>query len=227
MRSNSANIKHIEGTILINSPFIVTQNFLSPHICEKIIEEIKIDLPDTDKAGVPRKTERSCLQWEQDIIERFHTIIPEIETRYDSTYRGLEKPVFQYYPEYANAPAEKPGCENAKYLRKKWIQHKDVDLVGFIWLKDYNDNVPLDSRFEVFGGKLEFPVYNFSLVPQRGTLVLFPAGPHFITVISPILLGDLYQVKLNISIKQKNGGRWLYQPVNFPGSWEEWFSEHF
>jgi hypothetical protein len=77
----------------------------------------------------------------------------------------------------------------------------------------------------VFGGKIEFPAYNFSLVPQRGTLVLFPAGPHFITVISPILLGDLYQIKLNVCINAQGGGRWFYQPQNFPGKWSDWLSE--
>ena len=205
----------------MRSPFIVVQDFLSPQLCEKIVEDINVKAPDTDKAGNPKKLERHALKWEQDIAERFRDVVPEIEERYDSTYRGLEQPLFQYYPEYAKAPAEQPGCENSKYVRKKWVMYKDVDLVGFVWLKDYNENVPLDPRHEVFGGKLEFPVYNFSLVPQRGTLVLFPAGPHFITVISPILLSDLYQIKLNVCINEKNGSR-----SKFPGTWQEWLSEH-
>ena len=104
--------------------------------------------------------------------------------------------------------------------------YKDVDLVGYVWLKDYNEQVPLDPKHEVYGGKLEFPAFNFSLVPQRGTLVLFPAGPHFISVISPVLLSDLYQIKLTVSIKT-DGHRWFYQPQNFPGTWQQWFSEHF
>lgn len=211
----------------MKSPFLVIQDFLSPKLCEQMTDDLHIGAPDFDKEGNPKKIERHALFWDQDIAERFRPIVPQIEEKYDCEYRGLEKPLFQYYPENAKAPAEQPGCENAKYLRKKWVQHKDVDLVGFVWLKDYNDNVPLDVRHEVFGGKLEFPVYNFSLVPQRGTLVLFPAGPHFITVISPILLGDLYQVKLNVSIKMKGGGHWLYQPTNFPGTWQEWLSEHY
>jgi hypothetical protein len=211
----------------MKSPFTVVPDFLSPLQCEKIVNDIQIGSPDTDKDGNPRKIERFNLFWEQDIAERFRSIVPQIEERYDCEYRGLEKPLFQYYPENAKAPAEQPGCENAKYVRKKWVQYKDVDLVGFVWLKDYNDNVPLDTRHEVFGGKLEFPVYNFSLCPQRGTLVLFPAGPHFITVISPIMLSDLYQIKLNVSINQKAGGRWFYQPANFPGKWQEWFEGHF
>jgi hypothetical protein len=211
----------------MNSPFIVVQDFLSPHLCESIIKDIQILEPDTDLDGNPKKTERHNLLWEQDIVSRFREIIPEIESRYSAEYRGLEKPLFQYYPENAKVPAENPGCENSRYLRKKWVMHKDVDLVGFVWLKDYNDQMPLDPRHEVFGGKLEFPAYNFSLVPQRGTLVMFPAGPHFISVISPILLGDLYQIKLTVSIKNVGGGRWLYQPSNHPGKWEQWFADHF
>lgn len=210
----------------MRSPFIIVQDFLSPQLCERIIQDIEVKSPDTDKDGNPSKLERHFLFWENDIAERVHALIPQIEHQYDASYRGLDQPLFQFYPEFAKAPAENPGCENSKYLRKKWVQYKDVDLVGFIWLKDYNDNVPLDPRHEVFGGKLEFPVYNFSLVPQRGTLVLFPAGPHFITVISPILLGDLYQIKLNISLNDKSGGRWFYQPANFAGTWQQWLSAY-
>lgn len=211
----------------MKSPFIVIENFLSPQSCEKIVSDIEVTIPDTDATGDPKKLERYNLFWEQEISSRFRELIPQIEDQYDCTYQGLEKPLFQFYPENAKVPAEQPGCENSKYIRKKWVMHKDIDLVGFVWLKDYNDSVPLDPRHEVFGGKLEFPAYNFSLVPQRGTLVLFPAGPHFITVISPILLGSLYQIKLTASISSKNGARWFYQPSNFKGTWEQWFNSYF
>ena len=211
----------------MKSPFIVVQDFLSPLTCEKIVQDITVLQPDMDVDGNPKKLERHHLIWEKEIANRFHDVIPEIEERYNSTYRGLEQPLFQMYPENAKVPAENPGCENSKYLRKKWVMYKDVDLVGFIWLKDYNDQVPLDPRHEVFGGKLEFPAFNFSLVPQRGTLVMFPAGPHFISVISPILLGDLYQIKLTVSIKEKNGAKWFYQPQQYPGKWQQWFEDHF
>lgn len=211
----------------MRSPFTVVQDFLSPLTCEKIIADNEVTQPDVTLEGDAIKNEHHILFWEQDIVQRFHEVVPEIEARYDCKYRGLEAPVLQYLPENANAPAVGPGCENSKYLRKKWVKTCDVDLVGFVWLKDFNGNPPLDPRHEVFGGKLEFPVYNFSLVPQRGTLVLFPAGPHFITVISPILLGDLYQIKLRVCIEPKDGGLWLYQPTNFPGTWEQWFEGHF
>lgn len=210
----------------MKSPFVISQDFLSPQLCELIVDDIWVKAPDTDKDGNPRKLERTVLKWENDIATRFRELVPEIEDRYSATYRGLDKPIFQYYPENPKEPAEPVGCENSKFLRKKWVMYKDVDLVGFIWLKDYNQNVPLDPRIEVYGGKLEFPVFNFSVVPQRGTLMLFPAGPHFITVISPVLLGDLYQIKLNVSLKTTAGGQFLYQPKDFPGTWSEWLQEH-
>lgn len=211
----------------VNSPFIIVQDFLSPLTCEKIVNDIKVDSPDTDINGVPKKLERHNLFWEHEIVENFQPLIQDIEQRYNALYRGLEKPIFQYYPENSNTPAEQPGCENSKYVRKKWVMHKDIDLVGFIWLKDYNETAPLDPRFEVFGGKLEFPAYNFSLMPQRGTLILYPAGPHFITTISPLLVGDLYQIKLNICITNKNKSKWFYQPQNHPGTWQQWFESFF
>ena len=208
----------------MKSPFIIRQDFLSPLACEKIINEIHVAEPNRDIDDNPKKLERHSLFLEQQIAERFQEVVPEIEERYNCTYRGLEKPLFQFYPENAKVPAEQPGCENSKYIRKKWVMHKDVDLVGFVWLKDYNESIPLDPRFEVFGGKLEFPAFNFSLVPQRGTLVLFPAGPHFITVISPILLSDLYQIKLTACISNHDKSRWFYNPANFPGTWQDWLS---
>lgn len=211
----------------MKSPFIVVQDFLSPKMCENILKDINVVSPDTDINGDPKKLERFCLTWDQPIAEKFRELIPDIESRYNCSYRGLEKPVFQYYPENAKVPAEGPGCENSKFVRKKWVMHKDVDLVGFIWLKDFNENVPLDPRHEIYGGKLEFPAYNFSLMPQRGTLVLFPAGPHFISVISPMLLGDLYQIKLPVCISAKEGGRWFYQPSDYPGTWQDWLAEYF
>lgn len=210
----------------MNSPFLIVQDFLSPLTCEKIIDANLIASPNLDQQGDPLKLEKHISKFDADIATRFRDLVPQIEEKYQCLYKGLEKPLLQHYPENAKQPAEPPGCENAKYLRKRWVVYKDIDLVGFVWLKDYHDSIPLDQRFEVFGGKIEFPAHNFSLMPQRGTLVLFPAGPHFITVISPILLGDLYQIKLNVSITEENGAKWFYQPVNFPGVWSDWLSEH-
>jgi hypothetical protein len=182
-------------------------------------------VPSVDSDGRPLKNERFLKDPVQGapIINAMSELVPAIEERYAGKIKGVEVPVFQQYFENPNLPAEPHGCENAKFLRKKWVKSKDVDLVGFIWLKDFNSGVPLDPRFEVYGGKLEFPAYNFSLVPQRGTLVLYPAGPHFITAISPILVGSLEQVKVTVKLVEADGSHWFYQPANFPGTYQEWF----
>ena len=163
---------------------------------------------------------------EQDFLSpAYCDMVTIIEDRYDCTYQGLQQPSYQYYPESPNVIAKDLGCENAKWLsnKKKWVQYKDVDLVGYIWLKDYHETIPLDPSYEVYGGKLEFPVYDFSLLPQRGTLIIFPTGPHFLHLMSPVLFGDLYQIKLNINISQKNGNRFFYQPSNYFQDWRSWF----
>jgi len=210
----------------MNSPFIIIPDFLSPLKCEQILADIEVKQADTDINGDPIKMERTNIHWNEEFRARFQEVIPMLEEKYNCTYRGLEAPVFQHYPENAKVPASQPGCENSKYVRKRWIKTRDVDLVGLVWLKDFNDSVPVDLRHEVFGGKLEFPAHGFSLVPQRGTFVMFPAGPHFITVTSPVLLGSLDVVKLCVSIRQKDNSLWFYQPQNHPGKWQDWLNEH-
>lgn len=214
----------------IRSPFFVIQDFISSKKCEEIVKEIEVKTPDLDKEDRPIKMERHNDLIEKLLFERFKEFIPEIEERYYAKYRATEKLVFQYFPEDSSKPAENPGCESSKYIRRKWVKVKDIDLTGILWLKDYNNQVPLDPRTEVYGGKLEFPVYNFSLVPQRGTLVLFPAGPHFISAISPVLVSQLYQVKFNVCVTEQDDNMWFYQPEKFgyderKGPLESWFNE--
>jgi len=210
----------------IRSPFHIVEDFISPATCERLIQELGI-------VETPRSPEEPAVKNQRilrdvEYLQLFKSAMQDqvgaIEDRYNAAVVGMEPPVFQQYFEDPKNPCERHGCENSEYLRKKWVKVKDVDLVGYIWLKDFNSGVPLDPRFEVYGGKLEFPAYNFSLVPQRGTLVLFPAGPHFITAISPVLVGSLEQVK--VTVRMKDGeGPWLYQPTNFPGTYQEWFSQ--
>jgi hypothetical protein len=216
----------------IRSPFLIYPEFISPKKCQELVSAVEVKSPNFDQNNNPLKMERHYLEGEDFIYSRLKEKIPEIEDRYDSTFKGAEKMVFQYFPENQKAPAENPGCENSKFMRKKWIKVKDVDLVGFLWLKDFNDTAPLDPRTEMFGGKLEFPAYNFSFTPQAGTLVIFPAGPHFITAISPILVGSLYQVKINLCISPNDGSlMWMYDPQKYPagksGFIDSWFGEHF
>lgn len=214
-------------TSAVKSPFHIIEDFISPGQCEWLIEQLGIKTPSVDERGVPLKHERllsSDAELSNFIKAPLVEHIPAIQDRYLGEVVGLEAPLFQQYFENPNRACEQHGCANAKYARKKWIKHRDIDLIGYLWLKDFQGGVPLDPRFEVYGGKLEFPAYDFSLVPQRGTLVIFPAGPHFITAISPILVGSLEQVQVPIKLEDQ-GGSWYYQPVNHPGTYQEWFTQ--
>lgn len=215
----------------IRSPFLIVPDFISPKKCQELIKSIEVTSPNYDQNGDPQKMERHFLEGEDFLFANLKEIIPQIENRYDATFKGAEKMIFQFYPQNQKVPAEQPGCGNSKIVRKRWVKHRDVDLVGYLWLKDFNDTAPLDPRTEVYGGKLEFPAYNFSFTPQAGTLVIFPAGPHFISAISNVLIGDLYQVKMNICLTPNDGsGMWMYDPAKYPagkrGFIDSWFSEH-
>lgn len=210
---------------MIRSPFFVIEDAVSPAKCDVIINELGISVPSRDENGKPLKHERfiTDAQLNGYLQEAIQPHVGEMEERYDGVIKAFETPLFRQYFENPGNPCEIHGCENAKFMRKKWVKVKDVDLVGYLWLKDFNNGVPLDPRFEVYGGKLEFPAYDFSLVPSRGTLVFFPAGPHFITAISPILVGSLELVKISMKLHISEGKYWNYQPELFPGSYMEWF----
>lgn len=208
------------------TPFIIKPDFLSPALCEYIIKTVKVLEPNRDRDGNPLKIERQERSLEPLIIERFRDLIDEIEFNYDCSYLALNYPVFQYYPENPKMNAEPPGCENSEFSRRKWNLTKHVDLVGYIWLKDFADTPPLDFNYEMYGARLEFPAHNFSLVPQRGTLVLYPAGPQFVRVISPVMAGDNYQIKLNVQLRSTDGNQWIYTPSDYPGTWREWLNDH-
>ena len=204
----------------VKSPFMVFQDLISPLVCEQIVNRIHVNEPVIDQNGYPEKMERFHAECEDLIFTKFKPHIPAVEQHFNMKYRGTESLLFQYFPVSADM-AEKHGCANSHFLRKRWVKVKDRDITGILWLKDYNDKTPIDLRTDVYGGKLEFPQYGFSLQPQRGTLVLYPAYPNFITAISQVLVGELYCVRFNISAD----GVWLYQPENFPGTWSDWLKE--
>lgn len=208
-----------------HSPFHVVEDFISPANCERLIQEFGISVPSLAEDGRPLKNER--ILKEADVTKLIQNAILEngqdIQDRYDGKIVGMQTPHFQQYFEDPKNPGEKHGCESHQFKRKAWTPVKDVHLVGYIWLKDYGAGVPMDPRTEVYGGKLEFPAYNFSLVPARGTMVMFPAGPHFITAVSPILVGSLEVIKFSIKLTSHDDGLWVYQPSNFGGTYTDWF----
>ena len=199
------------------SPFVVIQNFISPKVCENIIYKTGIFSPDVDPEGKPLLMVRHNESAEDIIYSQFEQLIPDLEQYYDFSHTGTEQVQFEFYPEDYTADCR---CENSKYITKKWTRVYNRDISAILFLSDYNDNPPFDSEYEVYGGKLEFPQHNFGFNPQRGTLVVFPSGPHFINGNAAIQYGDMFQARFHLTSAMP----YLYQPDMFPGDYTNWFN---
>lgn len=198
------------------SPFLVYNEFLSPKICDSIIDSMECTIPDLDVNHKPVKMIKYSESGELIVFDRLKQIIPEIEEYYGFKYKGTERMLFEWLS--ADTKSD-PICENASYIQKKWVRSRDRDITGIIFLSNYSESVPFDDDFEVYGGKLEFPQHNFGFNPIRGTLVLYPSGPHFINLSTVIHAGDLYQIRFHIA----GNLPYLYNPQKFPGTFKDWF----
>lgn len=205
----------------VKSPFLVYQDFMSPFECDEVLKHIRLAV-NYDANGFANKQDFANDLAQELIFEKFKHLIPEISGYYGIKYKGTELINFQQIPAGTNGLPESPRCYNATYMKKKWVRTKDVDLTCVLWFNDYNDKPPFDPREQVYGGRLEFPAYDFSLQPQKGTLIIYPAGPHFISGISNVNEGTLYQARFNIAADDI----WLYDPKNYQGHYSEWFQEH-
>lgn len=198
------------------SPFYVVQHLISPLACEGIIDRLDVTIPDVDTEGYPLVSYRHNKTCEKIVFEQIEPLIPKFEEYYQFEYKGTERPTFEWYVE---GTEDKFRCGNSEYLRGKWVRTRSRDLTGLIFLKDYQDKVPFDEDFEVMGGKVEFPQHDFGFNPERGTMVVFPSGPHFLHRIAPIEAGELFVVRFHIAAQTP----YLYQPVDFPGDYTTWF----
>ena len=208
------------------SPFHVIEEFISPLHCERISKQLALSVPNRDADGNPERYKRDLpSEVLYPLLNGLNEHVAAIEDRYDGLIvpGGTQTRFVQYFEDQKRKP-EGLGCENSVMSRKKWSKIKDIDLVGFLWLKDYNNSVPLDIRTEVYGGKLEFPVWGYSLTPQRGTLVIYPAGPNFLTSLSHVMIGSLEVVKFGFKLTDKDGDQWYYDRDRYPGNFTEWFT---
>jgi len=198
------------------SPFYVVQNFLSAKQCEIIVDNLGYYSPDTDKDGIPLKMMRNHEESEKKVYGKFKQIIPSLEKYYGFQHRGTEPMTFEFHSEGVKPEAV---CDNSKWVKKKWVKTKDRDFSVVLFLSDYQEKIPFDSDYEVYGGKLEFLQHKFGFLPERGTLIVYPSGPHFINAFAEIHIGDLFLSKFYLAASVP----YLYQPIDFPGDFTNWF----
>lgn len=202
------------------SPFYVVEEFLSPLLCEEIIDICDFTIPDVDISNKPLKTIKTSEQAQSIIYERLMVLLPDIQSYYDFLYKGTEPMTFEWLPEGSKGSNNNIGAENSVFVRGKWLRTKQRDITGILFLCDYQESVSFDDEYEVYGGKLEFPQHAFSFNPQRGTLVLFPSDPHFINVTSDVFVGNLFQSRIQIAADAP----YFYDPEKYPGNYTQWFA---
>lgn len=206
---------------MVKSPFKVFPNFIPLTLCDQIVDNMGIGEPDTDPNDKPIKTIRSITDADEVVLDAIESLQPELEQYYGWAWKGVELPNVEFYPEEC-VDVSTPMCGNSVYFGRKWVRNKNRDLTGILFLSDYNNGTEaFDPQFEVYGGKLQFPQHHFSFNPKRGTLVVFPAGPHFVNVISQILAGDLFVMRFHVAAEEP----WMYDPNQFRGDFKTWFKD--
>lgn len=199
-------------------PFLIIRDFISPLSCEQIINDLKVlkTPPMIGQNGKPKKMLFMNKLNEIRLATRFENFIKPLESHYDFEYFGMHSMSFEWYPE--NSEAEPPRSDGFTKLKGEWKRYKEVDFTGIIWLNDYNDNSEFDPNFETYGGKLEFPSFDVSFAPERGTLVIFPASPNFLHTVSDVKMGSLTQVRLTIRSEKP----YNYIKDNFESNPDNW-----
>jgi len=206
------------------SPFFVVDNLLSNSECINIIDALNITTPDIDPEGKPLMSVRANEESELIIYNKLMNpgLYGAICQYYGIQYHATETMLFEFYPEgFENSVHV---CENSRFNEdlKKWVRLYRRDVTGVLFLSDYVDPSTQylhRDDFEVYGGKLEFPQYDFGFFPTRGTVVFYPSDPHFLNAVAPVRAGDSYQVRIHIAAKTP----YLYDPSEFPGEYKDWF----
>lgn len=202
----------------VKSPFIVKQEFASPLMCEDVVDACLFNVPDKDKDGKEMKTVRTSDAAESLLYNRLIDLMPSLEAHYGIKYRGMERMAFEWFPEGSEGTFQ---SENSEFLRGKWLRTRARDLTAILFLSDHAQDDAFEPGQEVYGGKLEFTQHKFGFNPTKGTLIVFPSDPHFINVTAPVLAGDLFQVRIQISAQAP----FLYNPSKYPGNYTSWFSD--
>jgi len=201
------------------NPFFVIEEFISPLACEDIIYRLNHTTPDYDIENIPLKTVKSNRLSDIRLLPSLEEYIPDLEAYYEYEHKGILPFNYEWY--VPGFKKENPKCENSAYINNKWVRINDYDFTGILFLNDYQEKPPFDSSYEVVGGKLEFPYHNFAFNPVRGTLIIFPGDQHFINHTSPVLAGELNQIRFHMVAESM----YNYDKTKFQGSYLDWFAK--
>lgn len=208
------------------SPFLIKEEFISPLFCEEIIDNLGnvhpnyVEDPTNGKQKIiPLIKENKLYDIRiAPVIEE--EIVPEMESYYDFTYEGYENFNYEWYPEgYKYSP---PNIPSHKKVNGNWVRTSEVDFLGYLFLNDYNSSSKdFDPDWEVMGGELAFPNFDFSIQPERGMLVIFPSAPNFIHTVSNVDAGELNLIRMHFSAEVP----YEYDRNKFPGHYTQWFKD--
>ena len=204
------------------SPFLVIKELVSPLQCEDMVARLKHTVPNTDQKGDPTVTLKGNRLSESRITGVFNQVLPSVENYFGFETKTLTPFTFEWYP--TGYKGQKATCEGFQLFNKRgqsatWHQVKDYDFTVVVFLNDYSDERMFDERYEVRGGKLEFPTHEFGFNPERGTAIVYPCRPNFANAVSPVEIGDLNVARFHIIAKEE----FDYDMDKFPGNYKTWF----
>lgn len=201
------------------SPFVVIDNFVSPLLCEDIIQRLNHTYPDCDAYNVPLKTTKFNKLTELRVEPLLENYIPMLEQYYSFETMGILPFTFEWFVEGFKIEPAKSISFAYDNNKRKWTRISDIGFTGVVFLNDYNDKEPYDDSYEVCGGKLEFATHNFGFNPKRGTVVFFPEAPNFVNTTTEIQVGELNQIRIHIVPTVL----YNYDINKFPGNYKTWF----
>ena len=192
------------------TPFLINQQALTGKICEELVS-----------ASMENYGEMFSEPVHNNVVDYLVSskITPNIERHFGVKIARTDVTIES---RGANAVPQHI-CDSCVFADGKWFRNKDIDFVTVIFLKDHLASVsePIDDSFEVYGGKFEFPTFDFGFLPERGTAVTYPAVPNFLNTVAKVKIGQLDMLR----IFHRSDTMFVYEPSKYAGNAATWFAD--
>lgn len=198
------------------SPFMVTEQLMSPLTCEEIIDTFHPEVPMTHDDGSVSSTTISNASLNELVVPYVKALMPLLDEKYGVDIKAIHSISLDWIPQGA---VKEPVCESSEFISGNWVKHQLIDFTSIIFLTSFNDNPPFDDEFECNGGCLEFINHKFNVKPSRGDCITYPSDPRFANANSKVLNGDCFQLRVNYAATTP----YVYNPKEFPGNYLTWF----